>query len=37
MWEPMAIGIIFGLFFATVITLLFVPVMYKLLYKVQSI
>jgi len=37
MWRPMAIGIIFGLFFATVITLLFVPVMYKLLYKVKSI
>ena len=34
MWEPMAIGIIFGLLFATVITLLFVPVMYKLLFKV---
>ncbi len=35
MWQPMAIGIIFGLFFATVITLLFVPVMYRLLYKVK--
>jgi len=35
MWEPMAIGIIFGLLFATVITLLFVPVVYKLLFKVQ--
>lgn len=33
MWEPMAIGIIFGLLFATVITLLFVPVMYRLMYK----
>lgn len=33
MWRPMAIGIIFGLFFATVITLLFVPVMYRLLYR----
>ncbi len=37
MWRPMAIGIIFGLFFATVITLLFVPVMYKLLYKVENV
>ncbi|KAA3620446.1 MAG: AcrB/AcrD/AcrF family protein [Calditrichaeota bacterium] len=37
MWRPMAIGIIFGLFFATVITLLFVPVMYKIFYRVQII
>lgn len=35
MWEPMAIGIIFGLLFATVITLIFVPIMYKLLFKVK--
>ena len=35
MWEPMAIGIIFGLLFATIITLLFVPIVYKLLYKVR--
>jgi multidrug efflux pump subunit AcrB len=35
MWRPMAIGIIFGLLFATVITLLFVPLMYKLLYRVK--
>lgn len=34
MWKPMAIGIIFGLFFATVITLLFVPALYKLLFRV---
>ncbi len=34
MWEPMAIGIIFGLLFATVITLLFVPIMYKILFRV---
>ena len=33
MWRPMAIGIIFGLLFATVITLLFVPIMYMLFYK----
>ncbi len=35
MWEPMAIGIIFGLLFATVITLLFVPAAYKILYRVS--
>ena len=35
MWQPMAIGIIFGLLFATVITLLFVPVLYKLLFRVS--
>lgn len=34
MWEPLAIGIIFGLFFATVITLVLVPVLYRLFYKV---
>ena len=36
MWEPMAISIMIGLLFATVITLLFVPVMYKLLFRVPS-
>ncbi|MEQ6120008.1 efflux RND transporter permease subunit [Reichenbachiella sp. MALMAid0571] len=35
MWEPLAIGIIFGLLFATVITLLLVPVLYRLFYKVS--
>jgi len=35
MWHPMAIGIIFGLLFATVITLLFVPVLYKILFRVS--
>lgn len=35
MWEPMAIAIMIGLLFATVITLLFIPVMYKLLFRVQ--
>lgn len=35
MWEPMAISIMIGLLFATVITLLFVPVLYKLLFKAQ--
>ncbi|MEM9920509.1 MAG: efflux RND transporter permease subunit [Bacteroidota bacterium] len=36
MWEPMAIAIMIGLLFATVITLLFVPVMYKLLFRVRQ-
>ncbi len=35
MWEPMAITIIFGLLFATVITLLFVPVLYKSFFRVS--
>jgi len=35
LWEPMAISIIFGLLFATVLTLLFVPVMYKILFRVK--
>ncbi len=35
MWEPMAISIIFGLMFATVLTLLFVPVLYRLLFRVR--
>ena len=35
MWEPMAISIIFGLLFATVITLLFVPALYKMMFKVK--
>ena len=36
MWEPMAIGIMIGLLFATVITLLFVPVLYKVLFRVKA-
>lgn len=36
MWEPMAIAIMIGLLFATVITLLFVPVTYKLLFRVKE-
>ncbi|MEM9931021.1 MAG: efflux RND transporter permease subunit, partial [Bacteroidota bacterium] len=36
MWEPMAISIMIGLLFATVITLLFVPIMYKLLFRVKE-
>ena len=35
MWEPLAIGIIFGLLFATVITLVLVPLLYKLFYRVS--
>jgi len=35
MWQPMAIGIIFGLLFATVITLLFVPVLYKIMFRIN--
>jgi multidrug efflux pump subunit AcrB len=33
MWEPMAIAIIFGLAFATVLTLGVVPVLYRVLYR----
>ncbi len=36
MWEPMAVAIMIGLLFATVITLLFVPVMYKMLFRVNN-
>ena len=35
MWEPMAASIMIGLLFATVITLLFVPSLYSLLFKVS--
>ncbi len=35
MWEPMAIAIMFGLLFATVLTLGFVPVMYSILFGVS--
>ena len=35
MWEPMAVAIMIGLLFATIITLLFVPVLYKMLYRVK--
>ncbi|NJB85933.1 multidrug efflux pump subunit AcrB [Lewinella marina] len=36
MWEPMAVSIMVGLLFATVITLLFVPVTYKLLFGIKE-
>ena len=35
MFETLAIAVIFGLAFATVITLLFVPVLYAILYRVK--
>ena len=35
MWEPMAIAIIFGLLFATVLTLGVVPVLYSILFRIR--
>ncbi|MBT8441950.1 MAG: efflux RND transporter permease subunit [Gammaproteobacteria bacterium] len=35
MWEPMAIAIIFGLIFATVLTLGVVPVLYSVFFRVK--
>ena len=35
MFKPMAITIIFGLLFATVLTLVFVPVLYSILFRVD--
>ena len=35
MWEPMAIAIIFGLLFATVLTLGVVPILYSLMFRVR--
>jgi multidrug efflux pump len=35
MWEPMAVTVIFGLLFATVLTLAVVPVLYSLLFGVS--
>ncbi|HAS42211.1 MAG TPA: AcrB/AcrD/AcrF family protein [Microscillaceae bacterium] len=34
-WEPMAVTIMVGLLFGTVITLLFIPSLYSILYKVK--
>ena len=34
-WRPMAITIIFGLLFATVLTLLVVPVLYRIFFRVK--
>ena len=35
MWEPMAIAIMFGLLFATILTLGVVPVLYTLLFRIN--
>ena len=35
MWQPMAVAIMFGLVFATILTLGFVPLMYSILFKVD--
>ncbi|WBX70389.1 efflux RND transporter permease subunit [Tenacibaculum retecalamus] len=35
MWEPMAVTIMIGLLFGTVITLLFIPSFYSVLYKIN--
>ncbi|KZX74018.1 acriflavine resistance protein B [Oleiphilus sp. HI0009] len=36
MWEPMAVAIIAGLLFSTILTLILVPVLYETLYRVKS-
>lgn len=36
MWEPLAVAIMSGLLFATVITLFFVPVLYKILFAART-
>lgn len=36
MWEPMAVAIMVGLLFATLITLVFVPVLYSLLFRTKK-
>jgi multidrug efflux pump len=35
MWEPMASATIFGLLFATVLTLGVVPILYSLFFRVR--
>jgi len=35
MWEPMAVTIMIGLLFGTIITLLFIPALYSIFYKVD--
>lgn len=37
LWEPMAVAIMVGQIFATAITLLFVPALYKLLYRAKKV
>lgn len=34
-WEPMAVTIMVGLMFGTVVTLIFIPALYSILYKVK--
>ena len=36
MWEPMAASIMFGLLFGTVITLVLIPVLYSLMFRVSE-
>ena len=36
MWEPLAAAIMFGLLFGTIITLIFVPVIYSLLFRIGT-
>lgn len=36
MWEPLAVSIMFGLLFGTVITLLLIPVLYSLMFRVRE-
>lgn len=36
MWQPMAVAIMFGLVFATVLTLLVVPLLYSVMYRVKQ-
>ena len=35
MWEGMAVSIMIGLLFGTIITLIFIPSLYSILYKVH--
>jgi len=35
MWEPMAVAIMTGLFFSTLLTLIVVPVLYSVFYKIR--
>ena len=35
MWEPLAVAIMAGLLFSTIITLFFIPALYSLLYRVS--
>ncbi|MEO1483102.1 MAG: efflux RND transporter permease subunit [Myxococcota bacterium] len=35
MWQPMAVAIMFGLVFSTILTLVVVPLLYSLMYRVE--